>query len=348
MQNSIPRQDNDIKNMSWEALVALCRHIGLDPYRARQLYQWVFQKHINDLEQMTSLPKQTRQELARYIVISDLEREHIAVSRDGSKKFVFRTADGYKIETVVIPERRHTTLCISTQIGCPLQCRFCFTGRTGLVRNLRVAEIVNQVHNVIMAEGLSTVRLNLVFMGMGEPLANYDNTLTAIRILMNPWGMNFSHRKITVSTAGIIPKMIRLGNELQVNLAISINAPTDELRSFLMPINKRYPLYALLEAAQRYPLSPRKRITFEYIIIKDVNDSPHHANILARILRRIPCKINLIPFNEHPAVDFRRPDEKTVAAFQKILHIHHFTAPIRYSKGADIAAACGQLGGGMV
>ena len=334
----------DLKGISWEALIALCRDIGLEPYRARQIYQWVFQKHITDPECMTSLPKQARQELARHVVISRLDHEHSSVSQDGSKKLIFRTFDGHRIETVVIPERTHTTLCISTQIGCPLRCRFCFTGRAGLIRSLTVSEIVNQVHGAVVAEGIFHRLPNLVFMGMGEPLANYEATVAALKILMNPWGMNFSHRKITISTAGLIPQIEQLGNDLPVNLALSLNAPTDEIRSFLMPINRRYPLHCLLEAARHYPLPSRKRITVEYILIKDVNDAPCHAKMLARLLKHLPCKINLIPFNEHPGVDFRRPEEKTVTAFQKILHIHHFTAPIRYSKGSDIAAACGQLG----
>lgn len=337
-------QTYDLKGMSWESLTALCRDIGLEPYRARQIYQWVFQKNVDNPLHMTSLPKKARSVLAQTVTISRLHQQQTAVSCDGSKKIVFRTCDGHRIETVIIPERSHVTLCISTQIGCPLQCRFCFTGRAGLIRNLTVSEIVNQVHGVVAEEGLFNRLPNLVFMGMGEPLANYDNTVAAIRILMNPWGMNFSHRKITISTAGLIPQMERLGNDLPVNLALSLNAPTDEIRSFLMPINRRYPLHDLLAAARSYPLPNRKRITFEYILIRDVNDAPQHAETLAHILRHVPCKINLIPFNEHPGVDFRRPDAKRIAAFQKILHDRHFTAPIRYSKGADIAAACGQLG----
>jgi len=334
----------DLKNISWEALVALCRDLGLESYRARQIYQWIFQKQVTDITLMTSLPKRVRELFVKAVHVSSLPIATVAESRDGSKKFVFRTNDGHGIETVLIPERGHATLCISTQIGCALQCRFCFTGRAGLVRNLSHAEIVNQVQGVLIAEQFSAKLPNLVFMGMGEPLANYENTCAALRILMNPWGMNFSHRKITVSTAGIIPQLQRLGADLPVNLAISLNAPTDELRTFLMPINRRYPLHELLDAARRYPLQPRKRITFEYIVLRDINDAPEHAEALARILTRIPCKINLIPFNEHPGVEFRRPDEKTVKRFQSILQKHHFTAPIRYSKGLDIAAACGQLG----
>jgi 23S rRNA (adenine2503-C2)-methyltransferase len=185
---------------------------------------------------------------------------------------------------------------------------------------------------------------NLVFMGMGEPLANYAITVKAIRTLLSPWGFNFSHRRITVSTAGLVPQMKRLGEDVPVNLAISLNASNDEIRNSLMPVNKKYPLRDVLAAARQFPLAARKRITFEYILIKGLNDAAGNARELAGLLKGIPCKINLIPFNEHPAVDFKKPDERSVKAFQKILHDLNFTAPIRHSKGSDIAAACGQLG----
>jgi 23S rRNA (adenine2503-C2)-methyltransferase len=336
---------HDLKSLSLEELETLCRNLGLEAYRARQVFQWVFQKNVTAIDLMTNISKEARERLAGVAVISSLRHERTDCSADGSRKFLFRTHDGYGIESVLIPERSHTTLCISTQIGCPLQCRFCHTGRNGLVRNLSRAEIINQIHAVLTAERFSQKLPNLVFMGMGEPLANYENTVGSIRILLSPSGLNFSHRKITISTAGLIPQMRRLGADLPVNLAISLNAPNDELRSLLMPVNRQFPIHDLLQTARHYPLSPRKRITFEYILIKNVNDAPAHAVALTRLLKNIPCKINLIPFNEHPSVEYKQPDEKTITNFQAILHAGHFTAPVRRSKGSDIAAACGQLGG---
>lgn len=348
MADSFAHRKYDLKNLSLEELEALCKNLGLEPYRARQVFQWMYQKHVSAIARMTNIPKEARKRLEDVAVISSLQHERTDSSADGSGKFLFRTHDGYGIESVLIPERSHATLCISTQIGCPLRCRFCHTGRNGLVRNLSRAEIINQVHAVLTAERFPQKLPNLVFMGMGEPLANYENTVESIRILLSPWGLNFSHRKITVSTAGLIPQIRRLGSDLPVNLAISLNAPTDELRSLLMPVNKQFPVHELIQAARHYPLSPRKRITFEYILIKNVNDAPAQAVALARLLKNIPCKINLIPFNEHPSVDYRQPDEKTITAFQAILHSRNFTAPVRRSKGSDIAAACGQLGGNSI
>jgi 23S rRNA (adenine2503-C2)-methyltransferase len=323
----------------------LAAELNIEPFRARQISQWVFQKQALSVDTMTNLSKQARQQLSDRVWISSFVPERIDSSRDGSKKFLFRTSDGHGIETVMIPESRHATLCLSTQIGCAMGCRFCYTGRSGLVRNLSAAEIVNQVSAVLSKEQFGEKMPNLVFMGMGEPLANYDNTLKSIRILLSTWGFNFSHRKITVSTSGLIPQINRLGQDLPVNLAISLNASNDEIRDYIMPVNKKFPIRGLLEAARRFPLPARKRITFEYVLIRDVNDAPEHARELSRLLRGIPCKINLIPFNPHPGATLCQPEERQVAEFQSILHERHFTAPIRRSKGSDICAACGQLGG---
>jgi 23S rRNA (adenine2503-C2)-methyltransferase len=338
---------HDLKNMAIEEIEALASTLGLEAYRARQIAQWVFRHHAASLDEMTSLSKEIRTTLKEVAGISSLAPETIVASRDGSKKYLFKTADGYGVETVLMPEKTHQTLCISTQIGCSLGCRFCFTGTLGLKRNLTSAEILNQVSAVLKAEKLKEKLPNLVFMGMGEPLLNYDNVLKCLKILLSPWGFNFSHRKITISTAGITPLIRKLAEDLPVNLAISLNAPDDEIRSYLMPVNKKYPLKQLLKEAHSFPVPSRKRITFEYILIKDVNDSPAHAEALARLLKNIPCKINLIPFNELPCFKFQRPDDKRILRFQSILHSHHFTAPIRMSKGSEIVAACGQLGGSI-
>ena len=334
----------DLSALSIQELELFAGEQGLEPYRARQIAQWIFQKHVREIGQMTSLSKELRTRLEGVAFISSFIPERIDSSKDGSRKYLFRTADGLGLESVLIPEPGHITLCISTQIGCPMGCRFCHTGRDGLVRNLTVAEILNQVSAIMRLEPFGEAMPNLVFMGMGEPLANYDSTVKAIRTLLSPWGFNFSHRRITVSTAGLVPQMKRLGHDVPVNLAISLNASNDETRSRLMPVNNKFPIRELLAAARQFPMASRKRITFEYILIKDSNDSAGHARELSMLLKNIPCKINLIPFNEHPSVDFKKPEEKAVFAFQKILHDRNFTAPIRRSKGSDIAAACGQLG----
>jgi 23S rRNA (adenine2503-C2)-methyltransferase len=337
----------DLKSLSFEELGSLVAELNIEAYRAKQISQWIFQKNAVDINDMTNISKQLRIRLSEIAFISCLAPEKINISQDSSKKFLFRTTDGYGIESVLIPERNHLTLCISTQIGCPVRCRFCYTGHSGLTRSLSSSEILNQVSAVLKAEGLGEKLPNLVFMGMGEPLANYENTAKSIRTLLSPWGFNFSHRKITVSTAGIIPPMKQLGRDIPVNLAISLNAPNDRIRSFLMPINRKFPIKQLIEAAKHFPTPSRKRITFEYVLIKDVNDSPDNARELGRLLKSIPCKINLIPFNEHPAISLKEPDKKRVIEFQSILHSQHFTAPIRQSKGRDICAACGQLGGSV-
>ena len=337
----------DLKSLTIEEINELALKLGLEPYRARQIAQWVFRHHAVSVDEMTSLSKEIREKLKRVAGISSFAPVTIAASRDGSKKYLFETADGYGVETVLMPEKNHQTLCISTQIGCSLGCRFCFTGTLGFKRNLSTAEILNQVSAVLKAEKSKEKLPNLVFMGMGEPLLNYENVLKSLKILLSSWGFNFSHRKITVSTAGITPLIRQLAEDLPVNLAISLNAPDDKIRSYLMPVNKKYPLKQLLKEARSFPVPSRKRITFEYILIKDVNDSPAHAEALARLLKNIPCKINLIPFNEFPGTSLQRPEDKRILQFQSILHNHHFTAPIRMSKGSDIVAACGQLGGSI-
>jgi len=337
----------DLKGLCLEDMEALVAELDIEPFRARQISQWVFQKHALHVDAITSLSKQTRQKLAGRAWISSFVPERVDSSRDGSKKFLFRTRDGHGVETVMIPESRHTTLCISTQIGCPMGCRFCYTGRGGLVRNLEAAEIVNQISAVLRQEPCGEKLPNLVFMGMGEPLANYDNTVKSIRILLSSWGFQFSHRKITVSTSGLVPQIARLGQDVPVNLAISLNAPNDRIRDRIMPVNKKFPVRMLVAAARRFPLPSRKRITFEYVLIKDVNDAPEHARELGRLLRSVPSKINLIPFNPHPGVAFQAPSEQRIVEFQSILHAQHYTAPVRRSKGSDICAACGQLGGAV-
>ena len=335
---------HDLKDYTLQELTEALKNMGMKSYRARQIFSWMHQKQVATFEQMTNLSTSVRAQLSNKFNISSFLPCRIASSRDGTRKYVFETLDGYGVETVAIPERGHLTICVSTQIGCAMGCRFCFTGQGGLVRNLRAGEIVNQVLAVMQEEKPGNRLPNIVFMGMGEPLANYDTLIKSIRILQDSNALHYSHRKITISTCGLAPRIIELGRDTDVNLAISLNAPDDALRNKLMPINKTYPLAILLEAARKYPLPPRKKITFEYILMRDVNDTARHARMLADLLSDIRCKINLIPFNEHPQSEYRAPDEKQLLSFQKILRAHKYTAPVRRSKGGDIAAACGQLG----
>jgi 23S rRNA (adenine2503-C2)-methyltransferase len=333
----------DIKNLSRQELEAWLTANDIAPYRAGQIFKWIFSHQADQFTSMTNLGQEVREKLADHFIISRLKTEKIETSRDGSRKFLFGLADGNHIETVLIPEKEHCTLCISSQVGCAMGCRFCLTAAGGFVRHLTAGEIVSQVRDIKKYIGSQPLS-NIVLMGMGEPLANYENVVQAIHILTDrDFGLEFSTRRVTLSTAGLVPELERLGEDVKVNLAVSLNATDNDTRSRLMPINRKYPMEMLLEACRQYPLPPRKRITFEYILIRDVNDSPEDARRLTKLLRPIRAKINLIPFNEHTESPFRRPDEKTVLAFQEILVQQHYTAIIRNSKGQDISAACGQL-----
>lgn len=266
-------------------------------------------------------------------------------SKDGTVKFAFRLSDGALIESVLIPEQDRNTLCVSSQVGCAMGCAFCLTGAMGFKRNLNPSEMINQVCaaiEYITGKEMGTLG-NLVFMGMGEPLANLSNLLSALDILMDQRGLNFSSRRITVSTCGLIPQMEKLGLHSAVNLAISLHAVDDKTRDRLMPVNKKYPLNDLFEACQMFPLPKRRRIMIEYLLLRDVNDSPNEAALLAKRLRNIRCKINLIPFNETTSLPFHKPPQERIDTFQKILWDAGYTVIIRNSRGADISAACGQL-----
>jgi 23S rRNA (adenine2503-C2)-methyltransferase len=334
----------DLRNLTLEEMKALTAEWGLEAYRGEQVYRWIFKPGIEGFQQMTNIAKGWRDRLSELAYLSRLEIRAQETSRDGTRKFLFGLEDGERIESVLIPERGHYTLCISSQVGCGQGCRFCYTGRIGFRRDLKAAEIVNQVLAVKgLLTGTDLPLTNVVLMGMGEPLANLDHTLKALDILLSPQGLQLSHRHLTLSTAGLIPAMDRLGRVSPVNLAVSLNAADNATRDRLMPVNRRYPLPDLLEACRRYPLPHGKRITFEYILIQGINDSPAAARELSDRLRGIKAKINLIPFNPHPGIDFRPPSEKTLAAFQEILIQRHYTVIIRRSKGSDISAACGQL-----
>ncbi|WP_298269171.1 23S rRNA (adenine(2503)-C(2))-methyltransferase RlmN [Geobacter sp.] len=331
----------DLKNLSLEELEQFLAGKGKERYRARQIFKWMYQKGATDFEVMTNLAKELRQELEQTAVISTLFPELTEVSRDGTRKYLFRLADGNTVEAVLIPEEDRSTLCVSSQVGCAMGCEFCLTGTFRLTRSLTTAEIVNQICAVMREVPFR----NIVFMGMGEPLANLDNVIRALKIITHDDGLQFSTRRVTVSTAGLVPEMERLGREVTVNLAVSLNATTDEVRNRIMPINRRYPLRELLDACRRFPLPGRRKITIEYVMIKGVNDSLEDAKRLVKLLSGIPSKINLIPFNEHEGCSFLSPDQQSVDQIHSFLLAKHFTVITRSSRGADISAACGQLKG---
>ncbi|MCJ7595187.1 MAG: 23S rRNA (adenine(2503)-C(2))-methyltransferase RlmN [Desulfobacterales bacterium] len=335
----------DLKGLNQEETDAWVRDLGLEAYRARQIRQWLFKGLAGSFEDMTNLPKDLRARLEEKAFVNPLEHVKTEESEDGTKKFLFRLLDGPFIETVLIPERGHFTLCISSQAGCAMGCLFCLTGRQGLRRNLAPSEIIEQVIQVRRSMPDRDRMTNIVFMGMGEPLANYDAVIRAVANLTSEDGMNFSHRKVTLSTCGLAPEMGRLGKDVTVNLAVSLNAADDETRSFLMPINRKYPLKPLLEACRAFPLPNRRMITFEYILIQGINDRDEDASKLAGLLSGLRAKINLIPLNPYPELDMSPPSTERVLRFQEILIGHQFTAIIRKSKGRDISAACGQLSG---
>ncbi len=338
-------QKQDLKNFTLNELTAFAVDHGLPPFRGKQIFSWLYRPGITSFNEMTDLPKALRESLTGLATFSRFTSFIKEVSRDGTCKYGFHLQDGKMIESVLIPEADRNTLCISSQVGCAMGCAFCLTGTMGFSRNLSCAEIVNQVCAV--RDDLSKDNrpgiTNLVFMGMGEPLANFENLTRALIILSDKQGLHFSEHKITVSTCGIVPKIIELGKKFKVNLAISLHAADNKTRSSLMPINQRYPLEALMEACQEFSLPKRKKITFEYALLKGINDSDKDAVMLARLLHGIQAKINLLPCNETPEIPFTKPDEQRITSFQNILKKRGYTVLIRSSRGADISAACGQL-----
>ncbi len=324
-------------------IVSLVESWGEPAYRGRQLAGWIYQKGVRDFAAMTDLPKSLRARLEAEAVVAPPEVADRVGSRDGSQKLVLRLADGRTVHAVLMPDEDRLTLCLSTQVGCGFGCAFCYTGTMGLVRNLTAGEIVGQVFAAREVAGEQRIT-HVVFMGMGEPLANYAATVKALRILTAPDGFGFSPRRITVSTVGLVQGIERLAKEnLRVNLAISLHAATDEVRSRLMPVNRGWGLDELLAACRRFPLPVRQRMTFEYVLLDGVNDSVADARRLARRLAGIRAKVNLIPFNAWDGSGFRRPPVERIGAFQGALLDAGLTATIRWSKGEDVGAACGQL-----
>jgi len=342
----------DIKDLTQNDIERLVLTLGQQGYLAKQLITWLYRRRIINFHEMTDLPKTLRETLKRVAFISTLTPNRIETSQDGSKKFLFSLMDGNSVESILIPDGSRLTLCISTQVGCPLGCRFCLTGRMGFVRNLTTSEIMNQIlgaQREVATQWEETAQrkiTNIVLMGMGEPLANYDNTVKAIEVMNYDLGLGLSGRRITLSTSGLIPAMERiLSTKLRFQWAVSLNAADDDTRSFLMPINKSHPLKEVLEICRRFRLRPRERTIFEYVLIDGINDSPRDALRLVHLIKGIPCKVNLIPFNESPELEFRRPSDEKIHEFQKILLDRYITCIIRKSRGGDISAACGQLTG---
>jgi 23S rRNA (adenine2503-C2)-methyltransferase len=334
----------DIIELTRDQLVSWLTGRGIASYRADQILKWIYLRQADDFEAMTDLSKDIRALLADHFSINRLEQVAIETSKDGSQKYLFKLLDRKYIEAVLIPERDHDTLCVSSQVGCAQGCRFCLTATGGLERNLTAAEIIAQVRDIKNQLGMPDRLRNIVFMGMGEPLANYRNLIRAIDVITdNDAGLRFAGRRVTVSTAGLVPRLAELGRDTKVNLAVSLNATDNKTRDSLMPLNRKYPLEALLEACRKYPVAPGRRITFEYILIKGINDSQEDARRLARLLRPIRAKINLIPFNAHEGCDYERPDDAVIGRFQEILIDKNYTVMIRQSRGRDISAACGQL-----
>jgi len=325
-------------------LEALAESLGAPRYRGRQLARWIFARGVVDLEAMTDLPRDFRAALAARATVNVPEVERRTPSQDGSHKLVLRYGDGARVQAVLMPDGDRLTLCVSTQVGCGFACAFCFTGTMGLERNLSAGEILAQV--LVARQGLGPGEriTHIVYMGMGEPLANYSATVKSLRLLTDPQAFAFSPRRITVSTVGLVSGIERLAKEtLKVNLAISLHATSNEIRDRIMPVNRGFAIEELLEACRRFPLPFRQRMTFEYVLLDGINDSVEDARRLVKLLKGIRGKINLIPFNDWEGSSFARPPLPRILAFQAVLLEHGITATIRWSKGEDIGAACGQL-----
>jgi 23S rRNA (adenine2503-C2)-methyltransferase len=335
----------NIKGLSLQELEDFVLQLGEKKYKARQLFKWIYDKGLTDFREMSDLSKNFRSKLEQVARVHSLQKLKSVKSDDKTcEKFLFQLKDKERIESVLIKEKKRTTLCISTQVGCPLGCLFCATGKMGFKRNLTSGEIVDQIILIKRYLKADERITNLVLMGMGEPLLNYENTSKAIRIMKSDLGLGFASRKITLSTAGIEPRIHQLADEgLKVKLAVSLNAANDDLRSRLMPINRKYPIGKLLKAAKFYAHKTDQRMTFEYLLIKGVNDSKKDALDLSKLVRGVSCKINLIPFNRVSGIPFEKPDEERVKNFRDVLYPRCPAVTLRMSKGEEIQAACGQL-----
>jgi 23S rRNA (adenine2503-C2)-methyltransferase len=338
----------DLRNLSRDETVAFATgELGEARYRGEQIWRWVHGRGVTSFEEMTDLGKELRGRLPARATLGTLRVAEVQRSADGTRKMRLETADGRSIESVLIPDGDKLTQCISSQVGCALDCQFCATAKLGLVRHLEAGEIVDQVYRaqaLLAAEEPGRRITNLVYMGMGEPLHNFASVMKSIAILTSELGANLSHRRITVSTVGLVPGIERLGREpVRPNLAVSLNAASDEVRDRIMPVNKKWPIARLLEALRAYPLESRRRLTFEYVLLAGVNDSLADAEKLARLLRGFRCKVNLIPWNPHPDAPYARPATVAIEQFQARVKELGLAAYLRTPRGDDIAAACGQL-----
>jgi 23S rRNA (adenine2503-C2)-methyltransferase len=334
----------NLLDLSPAEMEALAESLGAPPYRGRQLAQWIFVKGVTDLAAMSDLPKDFRAALAARASVEVPEVERRTPSQDGSQKLVLRYGDGARVQAVLMPDGDRLTLCVSTQVGCGFACAFCYTGTMGLERNLSAGEIVAQV--MVAREGLAAgLRItHIVYMGMGEPLANYTATVKSLRLLTDPQAFAFAPRRITVSTVGLVSGIERLAKEnLRVNLAVSLHATSNEIRDRIMPVNRGFAIEELLAACRRFPLPFRQRMTFEYVLLEGINDSAEDARRLVKLMKGIRGKINLIPFNDWEGSSFARPPLARILDFQTVLLEHGIRATVRWSKGEDIGAACGQL-----
>ncbi|MCZ6638643.1 MAG: 23S rRNA (adenine(2503)-C(2))-methyltransferase RlmN [Candidatus Dadabacteria bacterium] len=336
-------QDNvniNIKDLSPGEIEKFVLQNNLQPFRARQIVKWLYKKGAGSFDEMTDLSKDFRDLLEfSFLLKPSLELVEEQVSKDGTRKYLFKLFDGNQIESVLIPDKKRNTLCISSQVGCALGCTFCMTGTVGKIRNLTPSEILDQYMIVNQNNAIT----NIVFMGMGEPLDNLQNLVKAINTFIDPNCLGLSPKRITVSTSGLVPQIKELGKQVSVNLAVSLNAPRDELRDEIMPINKRYPIKELLDASINFPVPNRKFLMFEYVLLKDINDSDSDAHTLGSLLEGIKCKINVIPFNEAYPLPYQSPSWDRVLKFQEILISYKINVRIRKSRGSDILGACGQL-----
>lgn len=347
MVKKITNKLPNLLDLTLEEMEEFISALGKEKFRARQIMKSLYPAGSTSFDEITTISRDFRGKLAEISRIQRPEIVKIMQSQDGTKKMLLRLEDGLFIESVLIPGKSNWTICISTQAGCSMGCKFCLTARQGFKRNLQPSEITGQIIALRKETPEGPAIKNIVMMGMGEPLANYENTLAAIKNITCDFGLGFSNRKVTVSTCGLAPQIVQLGKDICINLAVSLNAPDNETRSKLMPVNKKYPLDELLDACRRYPMPGRRLLTFEYILMEGINSSLRDAEKLAALLQGQRCKLNLILFNEFEDSPFKPPAAETVKAFQQFLIKKHYTTIIRASKGSDILAACGQLSGSM-
>ncbi len=334
----------DLGDLERPALEAALAARGHKPFHARQIFRWIYKRGVTDVEAMTDLSRELRADLAREFTLTTPALAQRETSADGTEKFLLRLADGRHIESVFIPDTPAMTFCISTQVGCAMACAFCLTGKMGLVRNLTAGEIAGQVRVLAGAVGLRDKKFNIVLMGMGEPLHNYDETMRALRILADEHGFEMSPRRMTLSTVGLLPALEKLAKEpVMPNLAISLHAPTDLQRGELVPLNKKYGVSEIIDACRKFPLNRRSRITFEYVLLAGVNDSPSDARKLAKLVAPVKSKVNIIPLNAAAGIPFERPSDAVIDRFAKIIADQGVNVSVRKSRGRDIRAACGQL-----